>query len=34
MIFDKGCERYDAECLNLIKTPSGRIVEQLSLFNE
>lgn len=32
--FDKGCERYDDECLNRIKTPSGRIVEQLSLFDE
>ena len=32
--FDKGCERFDAECLNLIKTSSGHVVEQLSLFKE
>lgn len=30
--FELGNERFDAECLNIIKTPSGHIVEQLSLF--
>ena len=30
--FDTGCERFDAECLNRTKIPTGQIVEQLSLF--
>lgn len=32
--FILGCERYDAECLNRIKTPRGSVVEQLSLFDK
>lgn len=32
--FAKGCERFDAECLNRTKIPTGQIVEQLSLFGE
>lgn len=32
--FDKGCERFDAECLSLTKTSGGHVVEQLSLFKQ
>ena len=32
--FAKGCERFDAECLNRTKMPTGQIIEQLSLFGE
>lgn len=31
--FDLGCQRFDEECLNRIKTAGGRIVEQLTLFD-
>jgi site-specific DNA-methyltransferase (adenine-specific) len=32
--FAKGCERFDAECLNRTKMPTGQVIEQLSLFGE
>lgn len=32
--FDKGCERFNSECLNRIKTSNGHIIEQLQLFSK
>lgn len=32
--YTKGCERFDAECMNRLKMPNGQIVEQLSIFDE
>ena len=32
--FSKGCERFDAECLNRTRLPNGKIAEQLSIFDE
>ena len=31
--YDKGCLRFNEECLNITKTQSGKMVEQLSLFD-
>jgi site-specific DNA-methyltransferase (adenine-specific) len=30
--FDKGCERFNRECLGEIKIKGGRIAKQLTLF--
>ena len=31
--FDKGCERFNRECKGEIKTKSGHIIKQLSIFD-
>lgn len=31
--FDKGCERFQRECMNEITAPDGRVIKQLTLFD-
>jgi site-specific DNA-methyltransferase (adenine-specific) len=31
--FDKGCERFNRECLGETKTKDGRVITQLQLFD-